>query len=155
MLEILIENNIISQAKERSEKIGQLNNSVFDGARNVNGSIGELVVNEILGGSLDLTFDYDILHNEVKYDVKTNTINKPPSMYYVCDIFASAYSQQTDFYVFVFLLSDFKKCWIAGKISKNDMFSKGELREKGSILPSGVIARTSSYSIPIYKLEAL
>ena len=60
----------IKKAEHLANKMGRLNNSITKGQGNVHGFLGEIIVSNFLKSELCNTYDYDIIHNNFKIDVK-------------------------------------------------------------------------------------
>ena len=83
------------------------------------GSLGEEVISSYFNIELTNANDYDIIINQERVEIKTNSINveviKP---YYECNIFIP--SIRFDRYMFVFVHSSLTKAWIVGTCSKDE-----------------------------------
>src|SRR4026207_528437 len=101
MVEIKVSPAVRRKAKTKARKLGPLKNSILRGKGNVYGMIGEIIVADYLKANLDNTFDYDIVKNETRLDVKTKTCSSVPKPEYECSISASNTEQDCDYYVFV------------------------------------------------------
>ena len=71
MKNIKIEKEDIDLANKMSSSMGALNNSITKGRGNVIGFLGEIIVAKELGITLDNTYDYDLIFNNKKIDVKS------------------------------------------------------------------------------------
>ena len=149
----ITQENII-EAKKLSEEMGKLNNSITKGKGNIHGFLGEIITANFLNVTTFNTYDYDIVFNDIKIDVKTKRVNTPPRNYYECSIADLNTKQKCDVYVFTRILNDMTKGWLLGYINKKDYFEKATFLKKGSIDPSNNWkVLTDCYNLPINKLE--
>ena len=72
MIEVTPTKQQILIARRKSKKMGVLNNSITSGKGNIYGFLGELLVNNYIKGKIKNTYDYDIVKNNIKIDVKEN-----------------------------------------------------------------------------------
>ena len=144
----------ITEAKKLSGEMGKLNNSITKGEGNIHGFLGEIITANFLSVSRFNTYDYDIVFNNIKIDVKTKKVNTPPRNYYECSIANLNTKQKCDVYVFTRILNDMTKGWLLGYINKKDYFEKATFLRKGSIDPSNNWkVLTDCYNLPINKLK--
>jgi len=159
MIKIEVTDNIIAKAKAKAEEMGKLNNSITSGDGNLAGFIGEEIVADLMGGEIVNTYDYDIVCNEKKYDVKTKRCTSPPRPYYDCSVAAFNTKQRYDAYVFVrvqYKNSKFGPAWILGQKGKDDYFNQSRKLKKGQIDPSNnFTVKADCYNLSINKLDTL
>ena len=74
----------IARAKDRAEKLPLLNNSIRSGEGSMVAYIGEEVAKYVLSAEIKDTYDYDLIYNGTKVDVKTKERTVPPKPYYEC-----------------------------------------------------------------------
>jgi hypothetical protein len=153
-----IDPRLIEVAVKRSEKLGVLKNSITNGAGNVAGYLGQMLVTLLLKGSDVDTFNYDVVKNNIRYEVKTKRCTSQPLDYYNCSITNFNASQKCDYYVFVRILEDYSKAWILGKKKVTEFFSESTFNKKGELDPSSNLKwkfRADGYNLEIKKLEPL
>ena len=144
----------IKEAKLLSNNMGTLQNSITKGQGNVHGFLGEIITSKFLKSKLSNTYDYDIVYNNIKIDVKTKRVTTPPRDYYECSVASLNTKQLCDIYVFTRVLKDMTKGWLLGYINKKDYFDKAVLLKKGDIDPSNNWkVKTDCYNLPINKLN--
>jgi len=149
----ITQENII-EAKKLSEEMGKLNNSITKGKGNIHGFLGEIISANFLNVNTSNTYDYDIVFNDIKIDVKTKRVNTSPKNYYECSIADLNTKQKCDVYIFTRILNDMTKGWLLGYINKKDYFEKATFLTKGSIDPSNNWkVSTDCYNLPINKLK--
>ena len=61
MKELVITPDMLVEARDKAVEMGQLYNSITRGAGNIAGFIGEAIAQQVLGGTLFNTFDYDLM----------------------------------------------------------------------------------------------
>jgi len=133
----------IKEAKLLANNMGTLQNSITKGQGNVHGFLGEIITSKFLKSKLSNTYDYDIIHNNLKIDVKTKRVTTPPK-------------QLCDMYIFTRVLKDMTKGWLLGYINKKDYFNEAVLLKKGHVDPSNNWkVLTDCYNLPINKLNSI
>ena len=154
MKHISITNEDIQEATLLANNMGTLQNSITKGQGNVHGFLGEIITSKFLKSKLSNTYDYDIIYNNLKIDVKTKRVTTPPKDYYECSVASLNTKQLCDIYVFTRILKDMTKGWLLGYINKKDYFDKAILLKKGDIDPSNNWKLlTDCYNLPINKLN--
>ena len=104
-------------AKERK----RLTDSFTEGEGYLAGLLGEEILADALGGTIIDDYNYDIILNDTKVEVKTKKSNFAPTALFECSVSNYNNTQRADVYSFVFLRPDFTKAWLAGFI-KVDKF---------------------------------
>ena len=154
MKRINITGEDIKEAKLLANNMGTLQNSITKGQGNVHGFLGEIITSKFLKSKLSNTYDYDIVYNNIKIDVKTKRVTTPPRDYYECSVASLNTKQLCDIYVFTRVLKDMTKGWLLGYINKKDYFDKAVLLKRGDIDPSNNWkVKTDCYNLPINKLN--
>ena len=134
--------------------MGTLQNSITKGQGNVHGFLGEIITSRFLKSKLSNTYDYDIIYNNLKIDVKTKRVTTPPKDYYECSVASLNTKQLCDVYVFTRILKDMTKGWLLGYINKKDYFDKATFLKKGEVDHSNNWkVATDCYNLPINKLN--
>jgi hypothetical protein len=142
---------------KRAEKLYDfkaLNNSITKGESNIFGAIGEIMVNDYFvgkGADVDFksTYDYDMIIDGYKVDVKCKATNYQPKDYFNCAIPAIQARQKCDFYFFTFATYDFKTCYLAGYKQKADYFKESRFVKKGEIDHSNWEFKADNYILTI------
>ena len=157
MKEVTVTGGQLIRARQKAVEMGRLANSITNGAGNLAGFIGEVVVADELNAKHDNTYDYDLtLNNTTRVDVKTKRCNSKPLDTYDCSISAHGTKQKCDMYVFVRVLNNFSKGWILGKITKDDYFSKAKYHKKGDLDDDNKFRyKTNCYNVKISDLDTL
>ena len=139
----MIKCDITPEILERAKSyfnFGSLPGSISKGGGNICGAIGEILTLEHykrlgIEAKRANTYDYDLIIDGLKVDVKSRPLNKPLKLWNAASIPKYQRKQKTDFYIFVFILKDYSAAWLGGYISKKDFYIKARLYLKGE--PSG------------------
>lgn len=154
MIEVEITTQMIDNARVKAKELGALRNSITRGAGNLIGFIGEEIAQHCLGGSLDNTYDYDlVLDDGTKIDVKTKGTTVTPKDNYVCTVPAYNTKQKCDAYSFVRVKKDLTVGWFLGLLKKEEFFDIAEHFKKGEIDESGFIYKSDCYETKICDLR--
>lgn len=157
MLEVHITDAMQERAIQKAEEMGRLYNSITNGDGNLAGFLGEEVANCIIGGTITNTYDYDIIKDATKYDVKTKRCTSKPKEHYECSIAAYNTKQKCDTYVFVRIEcknNNWGRAWILGYFPKSEYFKKAKLLKRGDIDHSnGFIVKADCYNMAIKDLK--
>ena len=112
--------------------------------------IGEEVAKSVLDGDIKDTYDYDIIYQNTKVDVKTKERTVAPKSYYECSVADFNTKQACDEYAFVSVLNTLKEAWYLGKISKLDFYKKATFHRKGEVdTNNNFTFKADCYNIPI------
>ena len=154
MIEIKVTEKMFLTAREKAVEVGKLNNSILNGGGNLAGFIGEQIVLFVLGGEWINTYQYDLIINGYKVDVKTKQTSVKPLPHYECSITEANSSQECDYYAFTRVKKDFSVGWYLGVMRKQDYFLNATFLKKGEVDPSNnYVVRASCYNLPISKLK--
>lgn len=156
MIELPILTGDITEAKRLSEKLGSLRGSITHGEGNVIGMLGELLVARHIQAELNPTYDYDLLKDGWRIDVKTKRCTSPPRPEYECSIADFNTRQKCDYYVFSRILNDASQAWLLGAIKKEEYFRKATFRKEGELDPNsrlGWTFKADCYNLPISELR--
>jgi len=144
----------IELARKMSDNMGVLNNSITKGQGNIIGFLGEIIVAQYLDITLNNTYDYDLIYNDKKIDVKSKKVSSPPRDYYECSVAALNTKQKCDLYVFTRIKNDLSEGWILGCLEKEKYLTASTFLKKGSIDPdNNWKVSTDCYNLPINKLK--
>jgi hypothetical protein len=153
MKKFSISSGTLKRIKERASKLPLLNNSIRKGEGSLVAYIGEEVVKKVLDGDIKDTYDYDIIYNGTKVDVKTKERTVPPKLYYECSVADFNTRQDCDEYAFVSVLNNMKEAWYLGKVSKSDFYKTAVFHKKGEVDPANNFTfKADCYNIPVWKL---
>ena len=156
MKEINVTGGQLIRARQKAVEMGRFANSITNGAGNLAGFIGEIVVADELNATHSNTYDYDLLlKDKTRVDVKTKRCNSAPLDTYDCSIAAHGTKQKCDAYVFVRVLNDLSRAWILGKLGKQEYFDKATFFKKGMVDPdNGFRFKSDCYNVKINMLES-
>ena len=159
MIEIPINDDYMNRAREKASTVGILQGSITGGTSNVVGAIGEIIVADSIEAKQMNTYDYDLVKDGMRIDVKTKRCNSKPKPFYDCSVALHGTKQDCDAYVFVRILTDLTKAWILGGISKQSFYKEATLYRKGDIdYNNGYTFKADCYNLPIedlYEISSL
>jgi len=154
MIEIPINDDYMRRAREKASTVGILQGSITGGTSNVVGAIGEIIVADSIEAKQINTYDYDLIKDGVRIDVKTKRCNTKPLPNYDCSVPLHGTKQDCDAYVFVRILTDLSKAWILGGISKQSFYKEATLYRKGDVdSDNGFMFKADCYNLKIDKLS--
>lgn len=156
MIRLNISPEQLQRAKEMYE-FNALKNSVTEGKSNIYGAIGEVMVYDYFKDTFDVelenTFDYDLLINGKRIEVKTKkTSNIVVNEEYNVNIFATSIKQMCDYYFFTIVTDDFKVCYLLGYLKRFDFYKIATFAKKGEPDGPNFNFRADSYSVKIKDL---
>ncbi len=126
----------IDAAKARAADMGAIRNSIREGAGNVYGFLGEILVMRCLPGSvLTNTRDNDILYKGRTIDVKTKCTTVVPRQNYAAAVPLLQKDQKCDMYVFARVLNNMSGGWVLGYLRKEEFMDLSKVRLKGEVEP--------------------
>ena len=153
MIEVQITKEMLHEAYDKASELGILNNSILKGKGNFTGFLGEQVALKVLGGEWCNTYNYDILLNGKRIDVKTKQTTVKPLPHYECSVAAFNTKQDCDEYAFVRVLKDYTVGWFLGTMPKKEYFDRATFLRKGDTDPSnGFTVRADCYNLSIDSL---
>ena len=154
MIEVNVTNDMFVKAREKAIEVGRLNNSILNGGGNLAGFIGEQIVLQVLGGDWLNTYEYDLIIDGHKVDVKTKQTSVVPLPHYECSITEYNAKQDCDYYAFTRVKKDFSVGWYLGAMKKADYFYEAKYLKKGEVDPSNnYTVRATCYNLAIDKLK--
>tara|TARA_R110002020_G_scaffold46539_12_gene132366 strand:- start:1985 stop:2482 length:498 start_codon:yes stop_codon:yes gene_type:complete len=140
VIEIEIKPDWVEAAWKKSKAMGRIRHSITKGNGNFAGFLGEEIAKDYLGVESENTYDYDLIADGIKYDVKTKRCTSRPSTKYDCTIYAYNTKQKCDRYLFVRIGYVDKsweeltgKAWILGYYEKEDFTKDARFLKKGSL----------------------
>jgi hypothetical protein len=155
-IEIEITPEMLLTAQQKSKEMGVLRNSIMKGQGNLAGFLGEEIVLSYLGCPSNNSFDYDLIKNHVKIDVKTKQTTVTPLPHYEASVAAYNPNQRCDLYIFTRVLKGFSKGWICGWLTKEEYFGKAQYLRKGQIDPSnGFRVRANCHNVAYQDLKRM
>lgn len=157
MIEVNITDEMRVLAAQKSEKLGELKNSITRGRGNMTGYLGELAVVYAMGGELKNTRDYDILFDgNIKADVKSKSCAVAPQDHFDCSISDYNTKQNCDRYIFVRVSKDHTKAWIVGWYPKEEYYKESVFIQQGQLDRSNNWrAKCDCWNMPISALKKI
>jgi len=137
---VKINDDMYYEAKSRAEEIpSDIRNSILEGEGRLTGTIGEVAVQQYLGGVKNPSskpWHFDILLDGSLIEVKTKRRTVEPRSHYDCSVCAANHKQKCDYYVFTSVLDDMSKVWILGYLSREEFHKAAIFRKEGEHDPS-------------------
>jgi len=135
----MIKLQITQSQIKRAEKLfsfNKLKNSIKEGEGNLLGAIGEIVAFDYYQEQGKLVihsgdFNFDLLIDGSKIEVKTMEVNATPKEYHECNVSLYNAEQQCDYYLFLNVDSSHSTAYIKGYVSKERFKKIRQLRLKG------------------------
>jgi hypothetical protein len=158
MIEVNVPDKLIKLAEERSKKLGILKNSITKGKGNIAGYIGQMLVKLYLEGEDVDAYNFDVLKDNIRYEVKTKRCKDKPNLDYACSVCAHNARQDCDYYVFVRITNNYKKAWLLGKKKAKQYLKEAIYCKEGEIDPDSTFGWTfkeNCYNLKINQLEQL
>jgi len=148
---------MLLRARDKAKELGQLRNSITKGAGNLVGFVGEEIAYAVLYKAYKRVrfvnnYDYDILVDGWRVDVKTKATSVKPLSSYQCSVSALNTKQACDVYAFVRVKNDLTVGWWCGNIAKDRFFNKAVFCKKGSD-DNGYVFKSDCYNVPIKDLK--
>ena len=155
MIEVVITGDMLVTARDKAAEMGRLRNSIISGAGNLAGFIGEAVAQQVMGGVLTNTYNYDlILCNGKTVDVKTKQNSVKPLETYECSVAALNTTQECDYYALFRVNNDFSVGWFLGVYEKQQYMLDAKYLTKGTIdTDNGYVVKSDCYNLPIHQLK--
>ena len=156
MIELPITYNQIQRAKELYP-FESLNNSITKGKSNIYGALGEIVVHDFFiaknrSVSLINDYNYDIVIDGYKVDVKTKKTTVIPKKHYLCSIAVYNTKQMCDFYFFVRIKENLEYAYLLGYYWKDKFFDRATFNKQGELDVNGWEFKADCYNIKIEDL---
>lgn len=145
-------------ANERARKLPKLKGTFTKNQAGAPvGYMGQIIFAEYVQGDDVDEFNFDVVKNNIRYEVKSKNCTSKPKGHYICSVANANAKQKCDYYVFVRVLKDFSKAWILGQKSPEDFLKQAEFWKKGQIDPTDdrYIVKTDSYNLAANKLDPL
>ena len=154
---IKITKDQISRAK-KLYPFKELKGSITKGESNIYGALGEIIIYDLskekgLNVDFNSTYDYDLIIEQHKIDVKTKRTTVIPKPNYLCSISAFNTNQDCDFYFFLRINENLQDCYLLGYKRKLDFFKEAKFNKKGSLDVNGWAFKDDCYNLKIEKLN--
>ena len=133
MKKIEISPNQIERAKNLYN-FKVLKNSITNGAGNITGALGEVIVYDYYSNTSKVEykgdFDNDLLINGYKIEVKSAKATREPTANGWVLVAERSRFQKCDYYIFTRVSQDLKTAWILGSKSKSGYYEQSEYVRK-------------------------
>ena len=135
-----------------------LKNSITKGESQLHGAIGEVITMEFLRSKgkevkYEGDYNYDLISNGKKIDVKTIKTDKEPTDEFNANISAFNHTQQTDFYLWCAVSLDMSYGYVIGYLEKDEFYKIAELKKKGEIDHSEWTFKSDTYTTKIKNIK--
>ncbi len=156
IINLKVPNKTIWESVRYAEDLGILKNSIRAGTGNLGGFVAEKMVAEYLGAKHKNTFNYDLLLDGLKIDVKNKQTNYVPLDDYDCSVAKYNPNQKCDVYLFTRSRGPTKDLWILGWLPKKEFFEKATIHRKGDKDPKNNFTfRADCYNVKVYQLNKI
>ena len=153
----------MNEAFEMSKALPEKMNGNYSGndpLKRLSGYIGQVAAHKFLKGSTNVDgFEFDLIFNDLKVEVKTTCRSVPPRPHYVARVACSNSSQFCDLYLFGSAQCENGKfmhgCWLVGWITKPEMLERMWFEEKGKEHGDGFVEKGDCFKILIEDLNPI
>lgn len=154
MIEVKIKSEQIERAKQRL--VGRvLNNSITKGKSELYGKIAECIIEDTYGGKYINDYEYDLIVQGKKIEVKAKKRTVKPQPHYYVSIADFNTTQKCDLYCFVSVMDDLSMAYICGWMTPKQFYSRATFYKKGEPDPhdNTFLIREDSYNLEIKHLK--
>lgn len=135
-----------------------LKNSISKGESQLHGALGEVITMEFLRSKgkevkYEGDYNYDLISNGKKIDVKTIKTDKEPTDEFNANIDANNTTQKTDFYLWCSVSVDMTYGYVIGYLEKDEFYKIANLKKKGEIDHSEWTFKSDTYTTKIKNLK--
>jgi hypothetical protein len=159
-IKVPVTEHMLMVAKQKAGTLGVLKNSIRNGSGNVVGYLGQLaVLKAIVGVKHEDTYDYDLVSDGYRYEVKTKDRTVRPLPHYCCSVAKFNCTQHTDYYIFASTYRargsyDYETVYVLGYIYFSEYFHNATFLKKGDVDPSNnFTVHADCFNLPISKLH--
>ena len=164
---------MILRAKEKSQSLGSLNNSILEGHGNIAGYLGEEALSSFINATIMSSddgrekYNHDLLLNGKKIEVKTKRRTCKPYSNYDVSVVKTSMHQVPDIYAFVSIecneivqkspkiYKGIKNIWLCGFVTSEYFKDNARFIQKGQIDPSnGFKSHADMYNMSISSLKS-
>ena len=154
-----ISKTLIEKALQRAKDLPKLKGTFTKNQAGAPvGYVGQMIFAEYVKGDDVDAFNFDVVKNGIRYEVKSKNCTSKPMGNFICSVANANAKQKCDYYVFVRVMKDFSKAWILGQKSPEDFKKEAMFWKKGQLDPTddrGYIVKTDSYNLETSKLDPL
>jgi hypothetical protein len=135
-----------------------LKNSITKGESQLHGAVGEVIAMELLRSrgnevKYEGDYNYDLISNGKRIDVKTIRTDKEPTDEFNANISAFNHTQQTDYYLWCAVSIDLSYGYVIGYLDKDEFYKIAELKKKGEIDWGNWMFKSDTYTTKIKNIK--
>ena len=127
-----------------------------EGKRLFEGYLGEIVIIDYYGVEDIDDYEYDIIINEIKVDVKTISCKFKPAPHFLAAVNScetdGEHRQNSDRYIFVRIREDYEAAWIVGYMECENFFDLSTFVKKGETFDGIKFEKANTNVLPIKSL---
>tara|TARA_B100000497_G_C7646616_1_gene388821 strand:+ start:320 stop:850 length:531 start_codon:yes stop_codon:yes gene_type:complete len=173
MRKLKFNQSMIDEAVKKAKNLGSINNSITSGGGNLAGYLAEIALaedlqcNNVSCDEGNEKYNYDLIKNDLKIDVKTKRRTVDPRSSYEVSIAETSKHQKADTYAFISITFKEKRgkgssatyhgvesIWLCGFMPKKEYFEQAKFWKKGDVDPSnGFTVHANMYNMPISRLK--
>lgn len=149
---------LLKRASAWADELGSLRGSIEDGDGNTAGRFGELLFQELFGGTIADHYEYDVWYNGLSIDVKTKRRTVKARPHYEASIADHNPDQDCDLYYFVSIQAGdveepYRSADLLGYISPSEYHANAEFHAEGDKDPAnGFVFSADCYNLPYNEL---
>jgi hypothetical protein len=159
-IEIPITAEMIFEASDRAARMGELKNSIRHGEGNIIGFLGEAITLQAFPGAISCpTYEYDILRNNQRLEVKSKDRSVRPELHYEVSVAEYNSTQHADFYIFCSLYRPKEFIvptvgYVVGYMSPTEFKQRARFLKAGDVDTSnGWECKADCWNLPIEHLH--
>lgn len=152
--------DMLEIARDKAKEMGNLNNSITNGEGNEAGFLGEEIVLALIQRfERSNTYDYDLICEKIKIEIKSKRCTSTPKMYYECSVADFNTKQDATIYIFTRILTKNGSTsggWFLGWLPKEEFYTNAIFHKKGDVDSSNNFTfKADCYNISISELRPL
>lgn len=156
MIEVKLTPRVLDYAHAEAKALGLLKNSIAQGKGNLAGFIGDMIIADYIGATLEHTYDYDMTLGHILIDAKTKNTTVKPFPDYACSVSDFNTTQRCHWYAFARVDIPRKLGYILGYMPKELFYQRAGFLRKGSIEGSNkFVVKSDCYNINVNQLYDL
>lgn len=135
-----------------------LKNSISKGESQLHGAVGEVITMEFLRSKgkevkYEGDYNYDLISNGKRIDVKTIKTDKEPTDEFNANISAFNHTQQTDYYLWCAVSLDMTYGYVIGYLEKDEFYKIAEFKRKGDLDWGKFVFRSDTFTTKIKNIK--
>lgn len=133
IIQLYITPEMIDRAKLRLKTMPRLKNSITGNKATLHGFVGEELLSDFFEAQVTGEYDYDLIKNGVKIEIKTKRTTVEPQSNFEVSVAEYNIRQNCNYYAFIRLTKNFDNAWFLGVMPKPVYFMKARKLNKGQI----------------------